>query len=381
MNRSSDPAKFIGEPIRLNSGFLYTIFIIIFIGLTSTGVAALSPNFKILIIHSYHQEYPWTKAENNGFTSAVKNQFGSENVIFSTEYLDTKRAEYNKEYQLFYFRYLKAKYNGYSPDLIFCTDDNALNFLINHKTALFGQTPVVFCGVNNLEIQKDLDRTQFTGVFEKKEILPNIELLKKIKMSSDNILFLGDDSLTHQAIEKEIKKDIKLEMPNLRVTIISNDTLSILVDQLERYKHGIVFLSTIGSIKDDSGEIIPLEKILKSITESGDFTVITMEDVYLKEGILGGYVTNGVAQGRQAAYLAFQIFEGTPLNKINLVTKSPNQYMFNFPQMEKVGIKKSSLPANSVILNKPMSFYQYYKYRIWLTAFFLPFAAGGVRDR
>ena len=103
-------------------------------------------------------EYILLNSENKGFTQTLINRFLSGNINFSTEYLDTKRVEFNKGYQDFFYHYLKQKYVHYSPDVIFCSDDNALSFLLKFKERLFENVPVVFCGVNNLDVKNALDR-------------------------------------------------------------------------------------------------------------------------------------------------------------------------------------------------------------------------------
>ena len=340
-----------------------------------TTATAFAENKNILILHSYHQEYPWTSSENKGFTQTLINRFLSGNINFSTEYLDTKRVEFNKEYQIFFYHYLKQKYvhYNYSPDVIFCSDDNALSFLLKFKERLFEHVPVVFCGVNNLNVQNDLDREQYTGVFEKKEIIPNLALLKKIIPHPGKILFLGDDSSTHQAIAQKIIADIASQLPEQKYAFLANDSLSYLIKQLQLHKEGIIFLTTIGGIKDENSVVIPLKTTLNAIVSAGNFTIISMEDVYLEEGILGGYVTSGFSQGKEAADLTVQILQGNSPASIPLVEKSPNQYMFNYPQLKKIGLAISQLPENKIILNRPQSFYDLYKYRIWSAIFFIIF--------
>ncbi len=338
-----------------------------------TTATAFAQNKNILILHSYHQEYPWTNSENKGFTQTLINRFLSGNINFSTEYLDTKRVEFNKGYQDFFYHYLKQKYVHYSPDVIFCSDDNALSFLLKFKERLFEHVPVVFCGVNNLEVQNDLDRKQYTGVFEKKEIIPNLALLKGIIPNPGKILVLGDNSSTHQAIAQTIIADIASQFPEQEYAILANDSLSYLIKQLQLHKEGIIFLTTIGGIKDEHGVVIPLKSTLNSIVSTGNFTIISMEDVYLEEGILGGYVTSGFSQGEEAANLTVQILQGNSPASIPLVEESPNQYMFNYPQLKKIGLAISQLPENTIILNRPQSFYDLYRYRIWSAVLFLIF--------
>ncbi len=334
--------------------------------------ASLSAQDKrILILHSYHQEYPWTNAENKGFTQTLRINQSTTNFVFSTEYLDTKRVSFNLKYQMFFYQYLKQKYDQYPIDLIFCSDDNALSFLLEYAADLFGQIPVVFCGVNNLAVQTKLDRRKYTGVFEMKEIIPNLKLLNNMFPQSDYILLIGDDSITHKAIVTNIKDDIASQFPELTYMVLASRSLPFLLHQLKLHENGVIFLTTIGGIKDEHNEMVPLNKIISSIANAGNFTIFSMEDVYIKDGVLGGYVTNGFSQGKKAADLAIQILNGTSPDSIPLVRESPNEYMFNHTQLKRNGLSISRLPEQSIILNRPPSFYDHYKIQIWSTFLFL----------
>jgi hypothetical protein len=349
------------------------LFIIILCGCVFTTGTALAKNTRIFVLHSYHQEYPWTNNENKGFVRTLAHKLPTGNINFSTEYLDTKRVAFNTEYRDFFFHYLEEKYADYLPDAIFCSDDNALAFLIQFKESLFGDVPVVFCGVNNLFFEKDLNRQQYTGIFEKKEILPNLALLKKINRQPGNIIFFGDGSSTHQAIVQKIKDDITSQFPNQKYAILAGSNFLSLINDLKLQKKGVIFLTTIGGMKDEQGIVIPLKKAVASIVGAGNFTIISMEDVYLEEGVLGGYVTSGLSQGKAAANLTLEILQGKSPSSIPLVKVSPNEFIFNYPQLEKLGLAISQLPEKSIILNRPQSFYEQYKLKIWSAALFLIF--------
>ncbi len=337
------------------------------------GGTAFADNAKVLILHSYHQEYPWTNNQNKGFIETLTAGYPAGNITFSTEYLDTKRVGFSEEYQEFFFQYLKIKFAHYSPAVIFCSDDNALHFLMEYKGRLFGDVPVVFSGVNDLDIEKKLNRQQYTGIFEKKEIIPNLAFLKKMNLPLGNIIFLGDGSSTDQAIKQKIQSDIASQFPDLRYTMLTNSKLSYLIDHLKSHKEGVIFLTTIGGISDEEGVVLPLKKIIESIADAGNFTIISMEDVYLEEGVLGGYVTSGISQGKEAANLTMKILQGNSPLSVPLVKESPNEFMFNYTRMKELGLRSSLLPEKSIILNRPRSFYGEYKYRIWSGISFLIF--------
>ncbi|MCG7993685.1 MAG: hypothetical protein JAY99_15200 [Candidatus Thiodiazotropha lotti] len=123
---------------------------------------------RILIIHSYSQEYPWTKGQHEGFIDGLQKEQPAQTII-KTEYLDSKRTDYNNSYADWFEQYLQIKYQDFRPDVIYVTDDNGLNFGLTHLVNLFPETPLVFSGVNDYSIQEKLDPALQTGVFEKRK--------------------------------------------------------------------------------------------------------------------------------------------------------------------------------------------------------------------
>jgi hypothetical protein len=66
-------------------------------------------------------------------------------------------------------------------------------------------------------------------------------------------------------------------------------------------------------------------------------------------------LTNGFYQGKTAGEMARRILGGE--KDIPVVRRSPNQYTFDFRQLELFVIEEDLLPAGSDDVNKPVSFY------------------------
>ncbi|MES9816955.1 MAG: hypothetical protein ABW155_09910 [Candidatus Thiodiazotropha sp.] len=141
--------------------------------------APASDTVRVLIVHAYSQEYPWTKGQHEGFVERLKQGLTQQPKI-KTEYLDTKRIHYDEDYADRFADYLKRKYRDFNPDVLYVTDDNGLSFGIDELSALFPDTPLFFAGVNDYSIQSKLDKSRVTGIFEKKEIGANLDLLNAL---------------------------------------------------------------------------------------------------------------------------------------------------------------------------------------------------------
>ncbi len=316
--------------ICLNRGAVAAVFWL-FYGWGQAPVAAdhdpEDRTFRILAIHAYSQQYPWTARQHEGFVAGISEGLDAA-VEIKTEYLDTKRRPLDAGYGAAFANHLKTKYSGYDPDAIYVTDDNGLIFALDHLRRLYPEAPVFFSGVNNYAQLDHLQPDMVTGVFEHKEIQPNIELLRQLQGGLGPVVVVGDGSATYRAIEVEIKRDIAAG-DRAGLTFLVSDRLRDITKRLRESPDQPLILTTLGAVRDQSGDVVPLPQIVEAIVGTGRRIVISMEDAYLFDGVLGGYVTSGVAQGRMAAAQMAAYLAGTPMRDLAPVTDSPNEYLLN----------------------------------------------------
>ncbi|MEW8507895.1 MAG: EAL domain-containing protein [Candidatus Thiodiazotropha sp.] len=331
------------------------LFLLFCLSLICQPPAQASPNARILIIHSYSQEYPWTRGQHEGFMEALRAGYAGELVI-ETEYLDTKRIAMTAEYTSAFNDYLKIKYREFNPTAIYATDDNALGFTTRLAASLFPDTPVFFSGVNDLQVLKQIQDTNITGVIEHKEILPNLKLLAEMDHNRGIPVVIGDASRTYRAIEREIRKALR-DLPSSQFIFIASEDINEILDRLSHYPDSDAFLTTLGQVRDSSGNNLTLQETIGQIVNSGHRLVVSMEDAYVLEGVLGGYVTSSSGQGATAAGLLIRYLnEGVLPAPID---KSPNEYLIDHRELTRHGLKlPSAIQDIATLLNSPESFYQ-----------------------
>ena len=301
----------------------------------------------VLAIHSYHQEYPWTSSQYKAFKKQLAKKLPEHTFNFSSEYLDTKRIAPSKEYQENFLRYINAKYDNHLPDLIYVTDDNALNFIYSSENKLDWNTPIIFSGINNTNIKKlNLGHT-LAGIFEYKDIYSSISLAESITKNTSEIIFLGDGGTTDKAI-KEIIDKVEYKNNGYKVIHLSFSKLDTLIKKLNSIGDSAVILTTVGRIRDNQDSLLDLEVTIKEITNTGK-KVLVMEDAYFFPGVLGGYVTSGRAQGESAANIASEILLGT--KPITLKDKSSGEFVLSWPEAKrfKLDLNSSALKEAKII--------------------------------
>jgi two-component system cell cycle sensor histidine kinase/response regulator CckA len=112
------------------------------------------------------------------------------------------------------------------------------------------------------------------------------------------------------------------------------------------------------------GELIP-ENLRWDLPAESGLPGYAILDYSLRYGLIGGYVMDGHLQGAAAAAMVQRILKGEPASAIPLLKETPTIPKFNYIQLKKFGIKESDLPADAIILNKPIPSFHEYKKIIW----------------
>ena len=308
---------------------------------------------KILILHSYHPAYKWTHDLNLGINSIFNDVT---KVDLYVEYMDTKKY-FKQEYMESLTNVYKAKYINTKFDVIISSDDNAFNFLKKHTKELFQNTPVVFCGTNNIKQDAINGFNHFTGVSEGVDIQKNFELIQKLHPNVKHIYTITDTTTTGKLVKKEVFKNRKNN--TIKLHVIDNLTLRGLVEKVNSLPpNSVVLFSLYFKTKDN--RFIEYYKALQEIEKRTTIPIYGLWDFSLGDGIVGGFLTSGYFQGQKAASMAQDILNGIPVQDIPILFKSPNKYMFDYKYIKKHNIDEQNIPINSVIINKKQSLLELY---------------------
>jgi EAL domain-containing protein (putative c-di-GMP-specific phosphodiesterase class I) len=343
------------------------LFVLLLLGLiTVPGITGnKADSINILLIHSYHQEYPWTVSQHNAFVETLQASLPEYNIVFSTEYLDTKRVEPSGAYKKSFLQYLASKYKDHVPDLIYTSDDNAFDFLHSGEFRLLWKSPVVFSGLNNPHYHDDFSEENITGVYEIKDIVRTLELAKQLS-STDNIIFLGDGGTTDRAIDNWIKT--RPEQSD--ITHIQQAEIGKVLDELNSIKPTVIVLTTIGGMRDRSGHLLSLQETIHTIAGTGH-KILVMEDAYLHPDILGGYITSGHMQGATAAKLALRIIKGQYAKDLKPVINDQSELVLDWNMLQELDLHlDKALLKTARVINKPLPLLkQHHKIIKWLLIF------------
>jgi diguanylate cyclase (GGDEF)-like protein len=310
---------------------------------------------SILVLNSYHHGMQWTDDIEQGLTSILS----KEEFFFYFDYMDTKKnsaPDYiKKESDL-----LKTKYENKKFDLIITTDDDAFVFVKKYGQDIFQDTPIIFCGVNYFDENSFNEMNNISGVVESIDIRDTIDLAIKQNPTLKEIFVINDSTVTGKANAKLVN-DLCLEYSGkVEIRFNEESTIYELLNYIKILKKdSCILLMTYN--KDKANNNFDYYSIGKLVSQAANVPVYALWDFYLGTGVVGGVMTSGLEQGQIVGNIGRKVLEGEDINSISPILDSPNKYMFDYKAIERFGINESTIPEDSIVINKDPSFYITYK--------------------
>ena len=348
----------------------YLSLILLILISNNMAIANSSEKQNLLLISSYHPNFPTFFQQIDG----LRSELPPEKYNLDVEFMDSKRFPDTNTKNNF-FQYLRNKIKKLPQyNLIFTSDDNALNFIIKHHNELFENIPIVFLGVNNLENAELQNQNKLiTGIVEVASIIETINLAKDIIPDLTNIIAISDGTPSGTADLKSflsIRKQFShLNLSYFSLTELSWEELASKIKNLNS-QSCIILLSAYRD-KFNKSKFFP--QSLDLIISNSPVPVFHLWEHGLGDGIIGGQVISHFQQGKQAGIMAKKILSGINISNLKVETKSPNISVLDYNVLKKFELSDDKLPANIMYINKPISTFQKNKKAIYLISLIIIF--------
>lgn len=316
---------------------------------------AFARQHRVLFISSYHPGFPTFFQQVEGLSEV----FLHEQVMLDIEFMDTKR--FVSEENLTNFRQLLAYKLSHLPpyDAIITGDDNALKFALTEQYGLFNNLPVVFLGLNDSALALDQDSNPWvTGTLEKVSMRETLELMAALHPKATSIVAIADNTQSGQA-DLQTFYDMQPALPDIDLTHLSLADLSF--EELGRQLAALGQNQTVlllSAYHDRDGRSLSFKESLAFIAGHLSRPLYHLYYHGMGEGIVGGKLVNHVEQGRIAAGMILEVLGGTPVASLPVQRESHNRYMFDYRQLQRFNLPLRKLPPDSVVLYRPVSFFQ-----------------------
>ncbi|MDC7221335.1 MAG: ABC transporter substrate binding protein [Spirochaetales bacterium] len=337
------------------------IHLLLLLPLLSLGAQPKNSDVRVLYLNSYDFRMDWTEDILQGIEEVLEPD--KRDITLYSEAMDTKEFP-TKDHFIFFRDYLEKKYRNYNLSLILCSDNNAFDFLRLYQEELFPGVPVVFCGVNSFSHALLKDHDNFTGISEIPSVLDTVELMLKLHPETKEIYVINDYMNSGRAWNEQIKSDLFLLTDRVKPVFSENIPLSELLKKVASLPEGTLILHGV-YYSDSNGLTSSYEEMAEQIALSAKVPIYTLVDFNIQDGVVGGKVISGKIHGEAIARIGLRILGGESASRIPIVSDELNRFIFNFPELERFGIKEKDLPPDSFIINKTYTFYEEYHWEFW----------------
>ena len=312
---------------------------------------------QILVLNSYNRDLKWTDDLEFGIKSVLTDSI--DNIEFTYEFMDVQRNP-DPVYLQNLYELIIRKHRNKQFDLIITTDDVAFNFARMHHDNIFKDVPAIFSGVNYFEESMLSNYKLFTGVVESYDLKGTIDVALKINPTLKNIIVINDTTITGQSNKKNLDLIISDYVDRVSFEMWDDFNMTDLTEKVKTLNNDSVIL-LLSLNRDKSNNNFSYDESISLISENASVPIYGVWDFYLDKGLLGGVLTSGITHGEIVGKMAIDILNGEDPWNIPVVIESPNVPMFDYKVLRKYNISSNSLPAESIVINKPNTLLDYYR--------------------
>jgi hypothetical protein len=214
---------------------------------------------KILIVDSYHYDYPWSKQIRDIITDSLSQNHNLIVYELNTKRIHQTAIESKANECLQFFHEIK-------PDLVILMDDNSNKYLATSISET--NTPIFFLGVNQnprLYYQEHALPENVSGVIERPPYKRSAEIISSlIPLKYNRFLILMDNSITAKFLvsnQADNRNFISLFSIDMYCELAENyDDWKINVINAKENGYDAIILGSYAALKDITGNQIPLDE-------------------------------------------------------------------------------------------------------------------------
>ncbi len=342
-------------------GFIRTRKLIVLLAVTPAPACVSAQELRprsILVLDQSDLRGPFYYQVFSGLRAVVAADTREHTTLYA-ENLDLSRFE-GPAYEESLQRYLKERYRDRQIGVIVAVGAAALELVLHWRAELWPGIPIVFAMVDEMDYARLKLPSDVTGGIVKLGLADTIAVARAVVPRLKTIVFVGD-AWDRQVIFRNLDDEIPTVANGLNVVEIIGLTMAEIRKKVaELPDDSAIIYSATNS--DGEGTFYPPATALALIAETANRPIIVDAETFLAPGGIGGFVLVPDLIGADAARLALRILDGESPSNIPPATGGVKP-LFNWGQMQRWQVSKSSLPAGSEIRFREPGLWEKYRWQ------------------
>jgi PAS domain S-box-containing protein len=324
----------------------------------STGAAPVKEVRRVLILHSLGFSSPASILVDGEIRAALDTapyqielySESMQSILFSDP---ASQQELRQEYV--------RKYRDRRPDVVIAVSSKPIKFMSEAREEFGPNTPVVICASSQDQLEGLKLDSRFTGAWRTLDSPKTLNAALQLLPGTRHVVVVGGGVYGYdKRLEAIVREQLHSYESRFDFSYLSNLEMPTLLDRLRKLPENSIIIYTAISQDAAGTRFLDETQSLPLVVGAANAPVFVMEDTFVGQGTVGGYVTAYGDEGRVAGELAVRILKGEKPQDMPIVNDA-NVYMFDWRALQRWGISESALPSSSVVLDRQPTFWQAYK--------------------
>lgn len=347
---------------------------------------SMTGEHPVLIISSYNPDAGQTSGNISDFMEEFQRLGGKRGVAL--ENLNCKSFSESLWWKKRITELLSKYHDIKKPSLIVLIGQEAWATYLSLEDSIRGDVPVITAlasrnvirlperGTNlktwmpeSIDFFEDITNSPIkAGLVYEYDVTSNIRLIKKLYPNTKNIAFISDNSYGGVTLQAHVIEEMK-NFPELNLILLDGrvNTIYTISDKLHALPANTVLL--MGTWRVDMNDGYFMRNATYAMMEAApSLPTFSITSVGIGYWAVGGVVPAYRPVGKELAQQAIQLLEN-PQNSQNKVKVIPTEIMMDGKLVKDRKLDISSISGPIKMVNVTPSFYEQYKYQIWVVGF------------
>lgn len=316
-------------------------------------------DFRVLIIHSYDDDFRWTHELGRGIVEGLGRGGYSEGrdyelrVFFMDTRVNYTRPEQIEERVSAAMRVI----DEFRPDIVFVTDDLALErvavpyaekgSVLNLPFVFAGINgdPVLYGGVRSLEAPGG----QITGAIERIPFLRGFEAMKRVFPNAQRVALIADPSPSSTAVVNEFRRE---NVAGRSTALQAQDMVQVATfaawkERIQEFQTRADLIAVLNyhRLADEAGHIVPAREVVEWTLQNSRIPVVGLVSDWTADGLVMAVGNSGFRTGIYVGIVGARVLSGTPPGSIAIIDPLQFEMTFNLTTAERLNIR---IPADAL---------------------------------
>jgi signal transduction histidine kinase len=319
---------------------------------------------SILVLYSNGRLLPANLNFDQGLRQSLSAAPGPAIEILD-EFLDAPRFD-APEHLLTMQAYLRDKYAHRPPAVLVAAGEEALRFLVEHRSDLFTAVPLVFAAVTRTAVSAlEPLPADVIGTPLEFDFAGTVTQAMQWHPQARRLWIVTGQSAWDRLAESRLRLEARGFADRLTVEFLAALPVAELAHRLGALgQDSIVF--TPGFFKDGAGRNFVPRESAEAIASAASAPVYGAYSTILGTGAVGGRLSSFTEAGREAGRVTVELLAGVPPSAIARPATVPSTLQVDWRQIQRWKIDQRAIPAGTVIHFREPTLFEAYRTQVLL---------------